>query len=211
MNTLGFPDDSVGKEATCNAEGTADARSIPRSGRSLGGGKWQSTPVFLTGKSHGQRNLAAYSPWGRKESDMTERLNTKGSLRNSFHFWICSVSLVMLTLWQVHSRQWLSVSSAFSLQPPLWNWMVLRVLLFPQNMHKIGSEEEGKGRVIVSIFSNNSCHLQWWPWFSRKVESNSCDPMDCSPPGFSVHGILQARTLEWIAISSSRGSSPPRD
>ena len=38
-----------------------------------------------------------------------------------------------------------------------------------------------------------------------------CDPMDCNPPGFSVHGILQARILEWVAISSSKGSSPPRD
>ena len=38
-----------------------------------------------------------------------------------------------------------------------------------------------------------------------------CDPMDCSPPGSSVHGILQARTLEWVAISISRGSSQPRD
>ena len=38
-----------------------------------------------------------------------------------------------------------------------------------------------------------------------------CDPMDCSPPGFSVHGILQARILEWIAMPSSRGSSGPRD
>ena len=37
-----------------------------------------------------------------------------------------------------------------------------------------------------------------------------CDPMDCSPPCSSVHEILQARILEWIAISSSRGSSPPR-
>ena len=37
-----------------------------------------------------------------------------------------------------------------------------------------------------------------------------CDPMDHSPPGSSVHGILQARTLEWVAISSSRGSSQPR-
>ena len=35
--------------------------------------------------------------------------------------------------------------------------------------------------------------------------------MDCSPPGFSVHGILQARILEWVAISFSRGSSWPRD
>ena len=34
-----------------------------------------------------------------------------------------------------------------------------------------------------------------------------CDPMDCSPPGSSVHGIFQARVLEWVAISSSRGSS----
>ena len=39
-----------------------------------------------------------------------------------------------------------------------------------------------------------------------------CDPRDCSPPGSSVHGILQARTLEWVAFSYSRGSSSgPRD
>ena len=33
-----------------------------------------------------------------------------------------------------------------------------------------------------------------------------CDPVDCSPPGSSVHGILQARILEWVAMVSSRGS-----
>ena len=38
-----------------------------------------------------------------------------------------------------------------------------------------------------------------------------CDPMDYSPPGSSVRGILQARILEWVAISFSRGSSQPRD
>ena len=38
-----------------------------------------------------------------------------------------------------------------------------------------------------------------------------CDPMDCSPPGSSVHGILQARILEWVAISFSTGTSRPRD
>ena len=38
-----------------------------------------------------------------------------------------------------------------------------------------------------------------------------CNPMDCSPPGSSIHGILQARILEWVAISFSRGSSQPRD
>ena len=39
----------------------------------------------------------------------------------------------------------------------------------------------------------------------------SCDPMDCSPPGSCVHGLIQARTLEWVAMPSSRGSSHPRD
>ena len=44
------------------------------------------------------------------------------------------------------------------------------------------------------------------------VVSNSfCNPVSCSPPDSSVHGILQARTLEWVAIPFSRGSSRPRD
>ena len=38
-----------------------------------------------------------------------------------------------------------------------------------------------------------------------------CDPVDCRPSGSSVHGISQARILEWVAISFSRGSSRPRD
>ena len=38
-----------------------------------------------------------------------------------------------------------------------------------------------------------------------------CNPMDCSLPGSSVHGILQARILEWVAMPFSRGSSPLRD
>ena len=38
-----------------------------------------------------------------------------------------------------------------------------------------------------------------------------CDPVDCSPPDSSVHGILQARILEWVPMPSSRGSSWPRD
>ena len=46
-------------------------------------------------------------------------------------------------------------------------------------------------------------------------DAQSCptlwDPMDCSPPGSSVHGISQDRILEWAAISFSRGSSQPRD
>ena len=61
-------------------------------------------------------------------------------------------------------------------------------------------------------------------WYARKFEGwkrhcscellsclTLCDPMDCSLPGSSVHGLLQARALEWVAISFSRRSSQPRD
>ena len=65
---LGSPGGSVIKNLSANA---GDVGSIPELGRSPGEGKWQSTPVFLPRKSHGQRSLADYYPWGRKESDMT--------------------------------------------------------------------------------------------------------------------------------------------
>ena len=52
--------------------------------------KWQPTPEFLPGKSHGRRKLVGYSPWGRKESDMTEQLH--------FHF--------SLSLLQIYILRW---------------------------------------------------------------------------------------------------------
>ena len=62
------------KASACNA---GDLGSIPGSGRSPGEGKkCQPTPIFLPGESHGQRSLVGYSPWGRKEMDMTEGANT---------------------------------------------------------------------------------------------------------------------------------------
>ena len=67
-----FPGGSDGKASVYDA---GDPGLIPGLRRSLGEGNSQSTPALLPGKSHGQRNLVGYSPWGRKESDMTERLH----------------------------------------------------------------------------------------------------------------------------------------
>ena len=52
--------------------------------------KWQPTPVFLPGQSHGQRSLAGYSPWGHKESDRIERLTLllKGIVPNTLQYTI---------------------------------------------------------------------------------------------------------------------------
>ena len=58
---------------------------------------------------------------------------------------------------------------------------------------------------LVSLSFINLCTL------SRFSCVWLCNPTDCSPSGSSVHGILQARILEWVATPSSRGSSQPRD
>ena len=55
--------------------------------------KWHHTPVFLPGKSHGQRSLAGYSPQGHKESDMTEQLST-----HTLHVSPCSIVLLAILL-----------------------------------------------------------------------------------------------------------------
>ena len=59
--------ESLGQEIS-KSQGEPD-----RNGEGLG--LWQPTPVLLPGKFHGQRSLVGYSPWGRKESDMTKRLH----------------------------------------------------------------------------------------------------------------------------------------
>ena len=69
----GFLGSSTGKESACNA---GDPGWIPGSGRSPGGGHGSLLQYSCLENSHGQMSLAGYSPWGRKESDMTEQLST---------------------------------------------------------------------------------------------------------------------------------------
>ena len=92
-----------------------------------------------------------------------------------------------------------------------------------------------KEKIISGSLCYTSVTLCWWWWWYSVTKFTSiesampsnhlyliydlvaksyltlCDPMDCSLPGSSVHGIFQTRILEWVAISFSRGSSPPRD
>ena len=65
----------------------------------------------------------------------------------------------------------------------------------------------------VYFFYSHYPHLRLSCVQSKSLQScpTLCNPMDCSLPGSSVHGILQARILEWVAVPSSRGSSGPRD
>ena len=72
--------------------------------------------------------------------------------------------------------------------------------------HNKGLKEDGKQASIFYVVNPNA----------QKVKApggglDFCDPMDCSPPDSSVYGISQARLLEWVADSFSRGSSQCRD
>ena len=64
-----------GSEVKASAHNVGDLGLIPGSGRFPWKRKWQPTPVFLSGESHGQRSLVGYSPQGHKDSDTTERLH----------------------------------------------------------------------------------------------------------------------------------------
>ena len=95
-----------------------------------------------------------------------------------------------------------------------------------QQFHsKVFTQENWKLKILHMYVHSSILHKSWkvettqisinWWRRTKCVFSQSCltlcNPMNCSPPGLSVHGIFQARILEWIAIPYSRGISQPRD
>ena len=101
--------------------------------------------------------------------------------------WGCSQSFPDLYEWEACPEStvlWTSLSDTVYHQKGNFSSMETYALMF--------------SKMCVYVLVTQSCPILW-------------DPMDCSPPGSSVHGILQARILESVAISFSRGSSRPRD
>ena len=113
--------------------------------------KWQTTLVFLLGKSYGQENLVGYSPWGLKESDTTKPLN-------------------------------------------LSQWPELRYIC----RHSMNTHTHTHTSLCVFAYLSSRVWLFVTLWI---VAHQAPLPM----------GILQARILEWVAMSSSRGSSWPKN
>jgi len=72
-----------------------------------------------------------------------------------------------------------------------------------------GTKKLNKLKNIKYLSWDEALHVIFYCWLVAK--SDSCDPVDCSPPGSSVHGIFHTGILEWVAISFSRGSLWPRD
>ena len=93
-------------------------------------------------------------------------------------------------------------------------------------IHKLGMRRERTFidhflGIFILLTSLDGCQLwtkmyrAWSPILpcAKSLQSylTLCNPTDCSPPGSSAHGILQAGILEWVAVPSSRGSSQPRN
>ena len=114
---------------------------------------------------------------------------------DSFHPLYCSMSQQHMALVTLPLPQTGCLSdTASSPWPPSPGQVLLSPLQAHSSIWSWGSGGLGLSQVLL---------LSWWWWFSCQVVSDSCDPMDWSPPGSSVPGILQARILEWVAISSS--------
>ena len=76
----------------------------------------------------------------------------------------------------------------------------------------IQNVDSSVGRLFVCLFSPSSLDERgWWVLVAQSCPTLCYSVVDCSPPDSSVHGILLARILEWVAISFSRASSQPKD
>ena len=138
-----------------------------------------------------------YSPWGCKELDTTERLNWT---RKNEEGWPKQKWSSVVDVSGGDSKVW-----CYKEQYCIETWNVRSM-----NQGKLDTVKQEMATVNNDVLGINE--LNWTGINSVCAQSclPLCDPMDCSPPGSSVHGIFQARILEWVAISYSRGSSQPR-
>ena len=118
-----------------------------------------------------------------------------------------SLDMALLCCWHVLSENL------------LWCWAFMLNLFSVNNPSHLIMKKWNKCCLFKKKKKNSKAIKTAIDWasknraFATSLQSclTLCDPMDCSPPGSSVHGILQARILEWVARPFSRGSSRPRD
>ena len=147
--------------------------------------KWLPISVFLPGDFCRQRSLAGYSPRGHKELDTTQQL--------SLH---------------TKSRKCMEENKATSSQETLSvRWPQ------PGRLRAVSLDQHEPGHVTLA-FLDVIFSLGYWNHLESESEVTQscptlCDHVDYSLPGFYVHGVFQARILEWAAISSSRDLPNP--
>ena len=154
------------------------------------------TPLFWPGEFHGLRGV------------------TKSRTRLcSFHFQFC--------LWVLFLINTGSTVTAQQAVQPLLFYLIMLNRHGNKNHNNSDDDDDGDKDDCYPLSQFDFCFPPCQPLTSvwllgvgvlvTQLCATVCILMNYSPPGFSVHGILQARILEWVAIPSSRGSSQPRD
>ena len=116
--------------------------------------------------------------------------------------WLCPVCVSLFTFRDNSSTAWISTVVFRK-----WDFSPAPKGLILSQPKKWRQQQQRNKVLCIKEISEYCCCC-----FSPSVSSDSfCDPMDCSLPGFSVCGISQARTVEWVAIPSSKGSYRPKD
>ena len=112
-------------------------------------------------------------------------------------------TLFLLLLYQFHLRS-SGIRSQRLETPALRDWLCKNVIELPMFHQQLRWDAPGWENGALS-------YIPKWMRHAGSVCLTLCNPMDCSPPGSSVHGIFQARILERVAILFSRESSPPQE
>ena len=107
-------------------------------------------------------------------------------------------------MWYIYIIQYYSATKQKEISPSATTWMDLESI-------KLSKMSQRETDCVISFI----CGIKNRLWITRSEVTQSCltlcDPMDWSLPGSTIHGIFQARILEWVAISFSKRSSLPRD
>ena len=143
-----------------------------------------------------QGGLACCGSWGCKESDTTERLNWTELIKKL-------VNTLFLFLLNLHYQNVSNSSQRMAVVPAisatLGNLLEMQTITSTQDLLRAGPSR--------SVFSE----AYRWFWCTLTFSFMCAESLHSrSLPGSSVHGILQARILEWVVMPSSRGSSPPK-
>ena len=177
-------------------------------------------------------NIKNLSGGGLKKKQKTDGEDARGKLRSGFALLaLLSESLLPRVGWcSGAGRKWAGTEKEVArtvFVHYFWAELVHPIISF----HWTGKRSQ-ESEIQCSLSSLFILMTTWWPELcslSSRLSITAktvqylkcvllaqscpmlCDPLDCSPPGSSVHEIFQARILEWVAISFSRGSSLPRD
>ena len=161
------------------------------------------------GVGDGQGSLACCSPWDRKESDTTEWLNWTGWFSLSKRLVNPLANAIFFSLTISENKQNLSFAVLCSQHPQCCLKHQAAFTAFDDGVWSSLVEPRAKIRKMIRFedkitFKVSERKKVKSGSVSCSVVSSSLRPMDCSPPGSSVHGVLHTRILEWAAIPFSK-------